>query len=229
MIALAPVARMTALPFDTPEHAPRLEDAGFSPKQAGGTTDAPADAMSGAEPATKSDRASVRTELKQEVGNEDARQWRAIFQDFAYVVVLPKVGLTEALSVAAADRRIDRTVQITFSVGVAFPCDALAATRQITDGIAFDIGAARACQLDDDTYGLVGLLDACLHFADVFLVGGDDISAYLLSEAGIGDRKASKNCQSQTADAHFQNLRSDQSHPHHDRRMGTLAFRGCQR
>jgi hypothetical protein len=85
MIVLAPVPRMAV--FDTPKHARRLEDAGFSPKQEGDTTEAPADAKSGAEPATKSDRASVRTELKQEAGNDDARQWRPIFQDFAYIEV----------------------------------------------------------------------------------------------------------------------------------------------
>jgi len=57
---------------------------------------------------------------------------------------------SDLLSIAAADRWIDRAMQITLPVGLTFPCYRLAAARKITDGIAFDIGAARACQLDDD-------------------------------------------------------------------------------
>ena len=57
--------------------------------------------------------------------------------------VSPKCS--ELLSIAPADRRINRAMQITFPVGLTFPCDRLAAARKITDGIAFDIGAARAC------------------------------------------------------------------------------------
>ncbi len=65
---------MAAVPFDTLKLARRLESAGFPPKQAGDTAEALADAMSGAELATKADLgavradlAAVKTELKAEI------------------------------------------------------------------------------------------------------------------------------------------------------------------
>src|SRR5271155_51496 len=54
---------MGAVPFDTLKLARRLEGAGFSPKQAGDTAEALAEAMSGAELATSADIASVRAEV----------------------------------------------------------------------------------------------------------------------------------------------------------------------
>jgi hypothetical protein len=54
---------MGAVPFDTLKLARRLESAGFSPKQAGDTAEALAEAMSGAELATTTDIGSVRTEI----------------------------------------------------------------------------------------------------------------------------------------------------------------------
>jgi hypothetical protein len=54
---------MGAVPFDTLKLARRLESAGFPPKQAGDTAEALAEAMSGAELATATDIAGVRTEI----------------------------------------------------------------------------------------------------------------------------------------------------------------------
>src|SRR6266852_3865136 len=58
---------MAAVPFDTLKLARRLESAGFPPKQAGDTAEALADAMSGAELATKADLAAVKAELKADI------------------------------------------------------------------------------------------------------------------------------------------------------------------
>ena len=58
---------MAAVPFDTLKLARRLESAGFPPKQAGDTAEALADAMSGAELATKADLAALRAELKADI------------------------------------------------------------------------------------------------------------------------------------------------------------------
>ncbi len=61
---------MAAVPFDTLKLARRLESAGFPPKQAGDTAEALADAMSGAELATKADLgdiAALRAELKGDI------------------------------------------------------------------------------------------------------------------------------------------------------------------
>ena len=58
---------MAAVPFDTLKLARRLESAGFSPKQAGDTDEALAEAMSGAELATKADVAAVGSSLKAEI------------------------------------------------------------------------------------------------------------------------------------------------------------------
>jgi hypothetical protein len=71
---------MNAVPFDTLKLARRLEAAGFAPPMAAGTAEALAEAMSGAELATKADVvrtegnlrtdiASVRTELKTDVAD----------------------------------------------------------------------------------------------------------------------------------------------------------------
>src|SRR5215472_13425225 len=54
---------MAAVPFDTLKLARRLESAGLSPQQAGDT----AEAMSGAELATKADLAAVETSLRAEI------------------------------------------------------------------------------------------------------------------------------------------------------------------
>jgi len=58
---------MAAVPFDTLKLARRLESAGFPSKQAGDTAEALAEAMSGAELATKADLATLRAELKAEI------------------------------------------------------------------------------------------------------------------------------------------------------------------
>jgi hypothetical protein len=58
---------MAAVPFDTLKLARRLESAGFPPKQAGDTAEALAEAMSGAELATRSDLDRVRVELRAEI------------------------------------------------------------------------------------------------------------------------------------------------------------------
>ena len=58
---------MAAVPFDTLKLARRLESAGFPPKQAGDTAEALADAMSGAELATKADIVAVQAGLKGEI------------------------------------------------------------------------------------------------------------------------------------------------------------------
>ena len=65
---------MPAVPFDTLKLARRLESAGFPPKQAGDTAEALAEAMSGAELATKADIAvlkadiaALRTEFKADI------------------------------------------------------------------------------------------------------------------------------------------------------------------
>jgi hypothetical protein len=69
---------MAAVPFDTLKFAWRLESAGFPPQQAGDTAAALAEAMSGAELASKADRdrlevglraeiAAVRAELRAEI------------------------------------------------------------------------------------------------------------------------------------------------------------------
>jgi len=54
---------MAAVPFDTLQLARRLESAGFPPKQAGDTAAALAEAMSGAELATKADLAVLKADL----------------------------------------------------------------------------------------------------------------------------------------------------------------------
>ena len=54
---------MAAVPFDTLKLARRLEAAGFPGKPAGDTAEALAEAMSGAELATKSDLALIRTDM----------------------------------------------------------------------------------------------------------------------------------------------------------------------
>jgi hypothetical protein len=116
-----------------------------------------------------------------------------------------KGGFTRsaALSVAATYRRINRTMQIALSVGLAFPYDRLAAARQITDGITFDIGAARACQLDDDAYGLVGFLYACLDVADVLLLGGHGVPSALLRKAVLSEQETGECREDQAREVHF--------------------------
>jgi hypothetical protein len=63
---------MAAVPFDTLKLARRLESAGFPPKQAGDTAEALADAMSGAELATKADLATVQAALKRDIAAVEA-------------------------------------------------------------------------------------------------------------------------------------------------------------
>lgn len=54
---------MGIVPFDTLKLARRLETAGFPPRQAGDTAEAPAEAMSGAQLATGADIAEVGSEI----------------------------------------------------------------------------------------------------------------------------------------------------------------------
>jgi len=55
---------MNAVPFDTLKLARKLEASGMAGPMAAGTAEALAEAMSGAELATKADITSLRTELK---------------------------------------------------------------------------------------------------------------------------------------------------------------------
>jgi hypothetical protein len=59
---------MNAIPFDTLKMARKLEAAGFPAPQAAGAAEAMADAMSGAELATKADLLAVKAELSHEIG-----------------------------------------------------------------------------------------------------------------------------------------------------------------
>jgi hypothetical protein len=54
---------MNAVPFDTLKMAQRLEAAGFAAPQAAGASEALAEALTGADLATKSDIAGVRSEI----------------------------------------------------------------------------------------------------------------------------------------------------------------------
>lgn len=58
---------MNAMPFDTLKLAKRLEAAGLSAQTAAGTAEALAEAMAGAELATKSDIENLRAETKSEI------------------------------------------------------------------------------------------------------------------------------------------------------------------
>ena len=55
---------MNAVPFDTLKMAQRLQAAGFSGPQASGAAEALAEALTGADLATKGDIAALRTEIK---------------------------------------------------------------------------------------------------------------------------------------------------------------------
>jgi hypothetical protein len=59
---------MNAIPFDTLKKARKLEAAGFPGPQAAGTAEAMAEAMSGAELATKADVQAVKADLAREIG-----------------------------------------------------------------------------------------------------------------------------------------------------------------
>src|SRR4051794_23244245 len=60
---------MNAVPFDTLKMAQRLEAAGFAAPQAAGASEALAEALIGADLATKADIATLRTELKGDIGS----------------------------------------------------------------------------------------------------------------------------------------------------------------
>src|ERR1700691_2353314 len=59
---------MNAFPFDTLKMARKLEAAGFPGPQAAGAAEAMAEAMSGAELATKADVLAVKADLTHEIG-----------------------------------------------------------------------------------------------------------------------------------------------------------------
>jgi len=63
---------MAAVPFDTLKLARRLESAGFSPKQAGDTAEALAEAMSGSDLATKADLAATKVGIEAEIAGVKA-------------------------------------------------------------------------------------------------------------------------------------------------------------
>ena len=76
---------MNAVPFDTLKMAQRLEAAGFAPRQAAGASEALAEALAGADLATKADIASTRgdiagtkAELKTELLAVEARLMAAM-------------------------------------------------------------------------------------------------------------------------------------------------------
>jgi hypothetical protein len=60
---------MNAIPFDTLKMARKLEAAGSGAPQAAGAAEAMAEAMSGAELATKADLLAVKEDLKREIGS----------------------------------------------------------------------------------------------------------------------------------------------------------------
>jgi hypothetical protein len=60
---------MSAVPFDTLKFARHLEASGLAASVANGAAEALADAMTGADLATKSDVAGVRTEFKAEIAS----------------------------------------------------------------------------------------------------------------------------------------------------------------
>jgi hypothetical protein len=60
---------MNAVPFDTLKMAQRLEAAGFSGTQAAGASEALAEALLGADLATKADINALRSEMKGELGS----------------------------------------------------------------------------------------------------------------------------------------------------------------
>ena len=60
---------MNAIPFDTLKMARKLEAAGFGAPQAADAAEAMAEAMSGAELATKADLLAVKEDLKREIGS----------------------------------------------------------------------------------------------------------------------------------------------------------------
>ena len=70
---------MAAVPFDTLKLARRLEAAGFSPKQAGDMSESLAEAMSGADLATKADleAAISALEARLEIVRRDIIIWLA--------------------------------------------------------------------------------------------------------------------------------------------------------
>lgn len=59
---------MNAIPFDTLKMARKLEAAGFSSAQAAGAAEAMADAMAGAELATKADLLAMQADLEHQTG-----------------------------------------------------------------------------------------------------------------------------------------------------------------
>src|ERR1700689_4145703 len=59
---------MNAIPFDTLKMARKLEAAGFAGPQAAGAAEAMAEAISGAELATKADLLAVKADLTHEIG-----------------------------------------------------------------------------------------------------------------------------------------------------------------
>jgi CxxC motif-containing protein (DUF1111 family) len=64
---------MTAVPFDTLKFARKLENAGFAPDQAARTSEALAEAMEGAELATKSDLRTESFSIKSEMREMELR------------------------------------------------------------------------------------------------------------------------------------------------------------
>jgi hypothetical protein len=100
-----------------------------------------------------------------------------------------------ALSIASADRRVDRAMQITFPVGRASPHDGAAAAWKIANGIAFEDCLMQPRQLVDDAQSLLVFLDPGLYFADVFLAGGDGAATALLREARAGGGKPTQSRQ----------------------------------
>jgi hypothetical protein len=60
---------MNAVPFDTLKMAQRLEEAGFAAPRAAGAAEALAEALTGADLATKGDINALRSELKADIGS----------------------------------------------------------------------------------------------------------------------------------------------------------------
>jgi hypothetical protein len=69
---------MSAVPFDTLKFARHLEESGLAASAAAGAAEALADALTGADLATKSDIAGVRSELKGDIASLRAEVMNAI-------------------------------------------------------------------------------------------------------------------------------------------------------
>jgi hypothetical protein len=93
---------MNAIPFDTLKMARKLEAAGFPGPQAAGAAEAMAEAMSGAELATKADLQAVKADLEREIG--------LVRTDLTREIGLVRTDLTREIT--AMDTRLSAAIEI---------------------------------------------------------------------------------------------------------------------